>query len=166
MQFWNSWGVKSSAAKKRNSQCQSLVKRKGLVCLKVIQIKNNGRFLPLSPASFKKHPQTNSPAFLCQTRSVSEYTTHRCRHLEKQKSGAQHCWSQFSFKNLSWVWVARQGPTAAPALPRSSSGSLLCRLYGWPLCRPCGWLTDLQNFCSNFKCSAQNFLHELTSGFS
>ena len=124
MQFWNSWGVKSSAAKKRNSQCQSLVKRKGLVCLKVIQIKNNGRFLPLSPASFKKHPQTNSPAFLCQTRSVSEYTTHRCRHLEKQKSGVQHCWSQFSFKNLSWVWVARQVSAALRALLLSSPGRL------------------------------------------
>ena len=70
--------------------------------------------------------------------------------------------------------MARQVPAAPPALLQSSAG----RLPGFqadlmPSLQPSlqtslrtSWLTDFQTSRSNFKCYAQNFLHDLTSGSS
>ena len=55
------------------SQCQSLVKRKGTIYSKVIQVYGNGRMLPLNTQSSLKHPPTHTvlPSPLCPVRPVS-----------------------------------------------------------------------------------------------
>ena len=57
MVFWNSYGVSLPTTRKHDSQGNSLLKRKWAVYLKVIHVQNNGRFLLLSPASFKNTPK-------------------------------------------------------------------------------------------------------------
>ena len=50
--------------KKCDSQCQSLLKNKGIVYLKVTQIKNNGKILPLIPNPFKTLTNTHTHSCL------------------------------------------------------------------------------------------------------
>ena len=89
--------------------------------------------------------------------------------FQKAKSTAQPYWSEFSFKSLCGQASPCSTTSSAVVFCRQTSrqacqpnGSLLCT----PLCRHYGWLTEYQNSHSNFKCSAQNFLHDLTPGFS